>query len=118
MKYDFDRVHSRKNTDCAKWDAVKQIFGSEDVIPMWVADMDFVSAEPVIRALHERVDHGIFGYTRPTQALRQAVQERLKRLYQWQIGQEEIVFLPGLGEGRRGFFFPEPGWPINSILKR
>lgn len=91
MQYDFDRVTERKETDSMKW----RFYGN-DVLPLWVADMDFVSAEPVIRALHERVDHGIFGYTRPTQALRQAIEERLRRLYQWEIRQEEIVFLPGL----------------------
>ena len=91
MHYDFDRVTERRETDSMKWR-----FYGDDVLPLWVADMDFVSAEPVIRALHGRVEHGIFGYTRPTPALRQAIQERLRRLYQWEIKQEDIVFLPGL----------------------
>ena len=70
-----------------------------DVLPMWVADMDFRSAEPIIRALHHRIDHGVFGYTQPTQTLRAALQDRLKRLYQWEIRQEEILFLTGLVSG-------------------
>ena len=57
MKYDFDAVIERRGTDSAKWGLYP-----EDVIPLWVADMDFVSADPVIRALHRRVDHGVFGY--------------------------------------------------------
>ena len=54
MKYDFDRICSRQNTNCTKWDAVKTIFGSEDVIPMWVADMDFPAARPIVEALEIR----------------------------------------------------------------
>jgi len=63
MKYDFDRVHDRKNTNSAKWDAVKAIFGNEDVIPMWVADMDFPAAKPIVEALKKRAEHEFYGYT-------------------------------------------------------
>lgn len=73
MKYDFDKVIDRRRTDSNKW----KKYGDE-VIPLWVADMDFISAEPIIQALHKRVDHGVFGYTRPTKELRNAIQERLK----------------------------------------
>ncbi len=62
MKYDFDQVIERRGTDSNKW----QRYG-DDVIPLWVADMDFISAESILQALHQRIDHGIFGYTRPTQ---------------------------------------------------
>ncbi len=57
MKYDFDRVVNRRNTNSVKWDSSK-----EDVIPMWIADMDFPVAEPIVEALQKRVEHGIFGY--------------------------------------------------------
>ena len=57
MKYDFDRVIPRRPTDSIKWNQY-----DANVLPLWVADMDFVSPEPVIRALHERVAQGIFGY--------------------------------------------------------
>jgi bifunctional pyridoxal-dependent enzyme with beta-cystathionase and maltose regulon repressor activities len=50
MKYDFDRICSRQNTNCAKWDTIKAIFGSQDVIPMSVADMDFPAAIPIVEA--------------------------------------------------------------------
>ena len=94
MKYDFDRVIERRGTDSYKWKRY-----DEEVIPLWIADMDYISAEPIIQALHQRVDHGIFGYTRPTDELRIVIRERLKRLYQWDIQYEEIIFLPGLVTG-------------------
>jgi len=54
MKYDFDRIWDRSNTNCVKWDAVKAIFGRDDVIPMWVADMDFPDAQPIVEALKKQ----------------------------------------------------------------
>ena len=94
MKYDFDQVVERRNTDSMKWRKYP-----DDVIPLWVADMDFVAPEPVIRALHERVDHGILGYSLPPFELKTAIRERLKRLYQWVVRDEEIVFAPGMVTG-------------------
>jgi cystathionine beta-lyase len=61
--------------------------------------MDFISADPILQSLHQRIDHGIFGYTRPTQELRTVIRERLKRLYEWEIEEEDLVFLPGLVTG-------------------
>jgi cystathionine beta-lyase len=91
MKYDFDKIVERRNTDSIKWRAY-----AEDVIPLWVADMDFVSADPIVRALRQRVDHGVFGYSRPLQGLSAAIQERLRRLYGWTIDEPGIVFMPGI----------------------
>jgi cystathionine beta-lyase len=71
----------------------------DDVIPLWVADMDFPSAEPIVQALHHRIDHGVYGYTRPTQELRDVIRSRLKSLYGWEVRDEEIIFLPGLVVG-------------------
>jgi len=96
MKYDFDRVHSRQNTDCAKWDAVKMIFGSDDVIPMWVADMDFPAAQPVVDALKKRAEHEFYGYTQAGRGLLEAVTDRMKRKFNWKIKPEWIVFTPGV----------------------
>ena len=92
--YNFDRVIQRRTTDSIKW----KKFG-DDVIPMWVADMDFVSAEPVIQALRQRVDHGIFGYGVPSEELRAVIRERLARLYHWRIKDDELFFSPGLVTG-------------------
>lgn len=94
MRYDFDQIVERRGTDSAKW----QRYG-EDVIPLWVADMDFVSAKPIIQALHERADFGILGYGWPPGELRRVIQERLKRLYNWEVHEEEILFLPGIVPG-------------------
>lgn len=94
MKYDFDQEVERKGTDSYKW----QKYG-DDAIPLWVADMDFVSAQPIIEALHQRVDHGVFGYTQPPRELSLIIQERLKRLYNWDVGEGDIIFLPGVVSG-------------------
>jgi cystathionine beta-lyase len=106
MKYDFDQAIERRGTDSYKW----KDYG-DDVLPMWVADMDFVSAEPIIQALHQRIDHRVFGYTRPTLELKTLIQEHLKTAYQWEVSEEEIVFLPGLVTGLNLFYhaFSNPG---------
>jgi cystathionine beta-lyase len=96
MKYDFDTVCDRSNTNCAKWGAVKAIFGSEDVIPMWVADMDFPTAEPIVEALKKRAGHPFYGYTMPMPNLNEAVADRLKRKFNWKIEPEWVVFTPGI----------------------
>ena len=105
-QYDFDQVIERRGTDSNKW----QRYG-DDVLPLWVADMDFISAEPIIQALHQRIDHGIFGYTRPTRELRTTILERVKRLYDWEIREEDIIFLPGLVTGLNVAYhaFSHPG---------
>jgi cystathionine beta-lyase len=110
MKYDFDRVMDRRGTDSHKWKKY-----AEDVLPLWVADMDFISSKAILQALRQRVDHGIFGYTRPTEELRKVIQERLKRLYQWQVQDEEIIFLPGLVTGLNLSFHSYAG-PGDGVL--
>jgi len=96
MKYDFDTVCDRKNTDCAKWDYVKSIFGREDVLPLWVADMDFPAAQPIVDALVKRAGHPFYGYTQPGPGVVEAVVERVKRKFDWQIEPEWVVFTPGV----------------------
>jgi len=91
MGYDFDTVIDRRASDSSKWH-----FYSEDVLPMWVADMDFRSPEPILRAMHERIDHGVFGYGGLTAKLREVITERVARLYNWEIHPEAVVSLPGL----------------------
>jgi len=106
MKYDFDEVIERKTTDSIKW----QWYDSE-IIPLWVADMDFVSPEPIIRALHERVDHRVFGYAWASKELINVIRERLKRLYGWDVQAEHIVFVPGVVTGLNLAFqlYADPG---------
>jgi cystathionine beta-lyase len=100
IQYDFDQTINRRESDSIKWHHY-----NEDVLPMWVADMDFISPEPVIRALRERVEHGVFGYpdvtglSKITSAFYQTILERMSNLYRWQIEAEDIIFLPGVVTG-------------------
>jgi cystathionine beta-lyase len=94
MTYDFDQPIDRRHSESAKWHRY-----DEDVSPMWVADMDFMSPEPVIRALRERVEHGVFGYGMDPPELRQVIVDRLQRLYGWQVSPEALVFMPGVVTG-------------------
>lgn len=96
MKYDFDEVVDRRGTDCYKWDASELLFGDKDIIPMWVADMDFKIAKPITEALRKRTEHEIYGYTMPSQSLIEAVVERMQKKYNWLIEPEWVVFTPGV----------------------
>lgn len=91
MTFDFDCIIDRCVTECIKW----QAYGA-DVLPMWVADMDFAAPEPVIAALRARVAHGVFGYEAHPPALVEAIVARLQQLYGWTVAPEAIVFLPGV----------------------
>ncbi len=95
ITYDFDTPIDRRHTASLKWDRYKD----PDVLPMWVADMDFKSPPAVIQALHERVDHGIFGYSRPPASLVESTLYMLKERYQWDVRPEWLVWLPGLVTG-------------------
>ncbi len=96
MKYDFDRVVNRKGTASMKWDTVSSLFGEEDILPMWVADMDFPSAKPITDAIIERAGHRVFGYTLPEKSVTGAVVDRIQQKYGWSINPEWIVFTPGV----------------------
>ena len=89
MAFDFDQHVDRTTTSSLKWDLYK----GRDVIPMWVADMDFPSPPEVLDTLKRRIDHGVFGYTLAPQALNEAVVARLQHMYNWSIEPESIVFL-------------------------
>ncbi len=93
--YDFDRQIDRSGTHSIKWDLYKD----RDIIPMWVADMDFQSPPEVLETLHERINHGVFGYTKTPEALNLAVKDHLKAHYDWTIDTEWLVWLPGLVVG-------------------
>ncbi len=89
--YDFDRLIDRRPTNSLKWRRY-----DPDVLPLWVADMDFAAPPPVLEALRQAVDHGVFGYAIPTRELAEAVAGRMQRLYGWQVGPEMIVATPGI----------------------
>ncbi|HXF61270.1 MAG TPA: PatB family C-S lyase [Caldilineaceae bacterium] len=87
----FDELVDRWDSDSAKWSSY-----GKDVLPLWVADMDFVSPAPIIAALQRRIAHGVFGYAKDPVELREAICHRLATLYNWQVAPEHLVFLPGL----------------------
>ena len=94
MHYDFDRVIERRNTHSIKWDAYPA-----DVLPLWVADTDFTAPDEVLDAIHQRVDHGIFGYQSEMNELKNALVIWAESHYQWRILPEEILFVPGVVPG-------------------
>ena len=94
MSYDFDQVIDRRSTESNKWHKYPA-----DVLPLWVADMDFRSPEPVIRALRERVEHGVFGYGAEQPELHEVILDRLQKRYGWRVAPEAILTLPGVIPG-------------------
>ena len=94
-KVNFDTLVDRSDTDSNKWDRYK----GTDILPMWVADSDFPTAPVIIEALKRRIDHGIFGYSSPSQKLINLVIERMAMRYQWDIRPEWLVWQPGVMNG-------------------
>jgi len=94
---DFDRVIERKGSGSGKWDDADALFGAEGVLPMWVADMDFLSPEPVREALRQRLDHGIYGYHGGERGpLLEAVTGWLARRHGWTVQPEWIATTSGV----------------------
>ncbi len=93
---DFDRVVDRRNTDCLKYDFAVRRGKPEDVLPLWVADMDFPTSSYVLDALQERVAHGIFGYTESGDRYFEAVAGWMERKHGWQVKQSWLVKTPGV----------------------
>ena len=92
--YDFDEIIDRRRTDSNKWRKYPA-----DVLPLWVADMDFRSPESVIRALHERVEHGVFGYGVEQPEFCEVFLDRLQTRYGWRVSPEAILVIPGVIPG-------------------
>ncbi|TWJ14041.1 MalY/PatB family protein [Geobacter argillaceus] len=92
---EFDQIIDRRGTGSVKWDKYRD----RDILPLWVADMDFRSPPAVIEALHERVSHGIFGYTAPPDELPGVIAEHLRNEFDWEIDVDWLVWLPGLVTG-------------------
>ncbi len=93
--FDFSIPVDRRDTASMKWDKYK----GRDIIPLWVADMDFCSPPAVVDALHQRIDHGVFGYTIAPESLKALVVEKLQTDFDWRIQPEWLVWLPGLVTG-------------------
>ncbi|MDQ7036120.1 MAG: PatB family C-S lyase [Anaerolineae bacterium] len=88
--YDFDTIHDRKNTQAYKWTWFP------DTIPLSVAEMEFPVAPEVLDALHQRVEHGFFGYTGPADELREVIVQKMKDLHSWDVNPDHILFNPGM----------------------
>ncbi|WP_210365738.1 MalY/PatB family protein [Bacillus sp. REN3] len=93
---DFDKVIERGGTASVKWDATEKVFGTKDILPMWVADMDFHPPEAVAEALKSKIDHGIFGYTFVPRSVTEALQDWLGRRHGWDVDESSIVFSEGV----------------------
>ncbi len=91
MKYDFDTIVERKQTHSTKWSK----FSDPNIIPMWIADMDFICPREITDAMHERIDQGIFGYTDTPNELSQILKERIKLNSGWDIEEEWVTWVPG-----------------------
>ena len=110
MKW-FDERIERLNTSSVKWERTKEVFGTDDVLPMWVADMDFRPPQEVTEALKERIDHGIFGYTFIPPSTYEAITEWQKKRNGWDVHSSWVLFcsgvVPAIGVAIQSF--TEPG---------
>lgn len=98
-QYNFDEIIERRGTDCFKWDAPAKQYGRDNLIPMWVADMDFRSPDFVMEAIRKRCDHEVLGYTMPSDGYWQAVTAWLQKNYGINATKEELHFIPGIVAG-------------------
>ena len=111
--FDFDTVPERRGTDSQKW----QKYAGRDILPLWVADMDFKSSPAIISSLQERVAHGIFGYARPVKSTVDAVVAAMEQRYGWRIDPAWLVWLPGLVVGLNivAQAFAQPGDEVITL---
>jgi len=109
--YNCDEIIDRTNTNCIKYDARTTFFGTDQLLPLWVADMDFRTPDFIVEAIKERADKDIFGYTFRGDSYNQAIVNWLKRRHNWYIKPEWISFSPGVVAGLTMAIeaFSEPG---------
>ena len=96
MRYDFDTLIDRRDTNCVKYDLRGKLFGKEDVLPMWVADMDFPVADFILDAIRERLEHPVLGYTFRSDRFSGSVASWLERRHDWRVETAAIGFSPGI----------------------
>lgn len=94
MKYNFDEIIDRRNTNCVKWDLYP-----EDVQCLWVADTDFAVCPEIIEAIEKRLRHPVLGYSVDSAELKDVICKRMAERYQWEVKPEEIIFVPGIVSG-------------------
>lgn len=98
-KFDFDKVIDRRGTGALKTDLLTERFGRDDLKPMWIADMDFLSPPAITEAIIERAKHGIFGYTAPSQGYYNSIINWLDGYHNWKVEKEWLTFIPGVVKG-------------------
>ena len=98
MKYNFDEIIDRSGTNSSKWepDVLKELFGESDLMPFWVADMDFKVAEPIVEAIVKAAQHGIYGYSNRPASYYQAIIDWTERRFGWKLEKEWIEYTPGI----------------------
>lgn len=99
MKYNFDEIIDRRGTESVKWDAVSERWGRNDLLPMWVADMDFRTPPFVMEALRKRLEHEVLGYTFACEEWYTSIINWLQNRHGWKVGREELTFMPGIVRG-------------------
>lgn len=109
MKYDFDRIIDRSGTNALKYSVLKERYGREDLLPLWVADMDFETPDFITNALRKRLDHSLFGYTSVPQELWQTIARWIEDHHGWKVREEWITYIPGVMKG--------VGAAVNVFLK-
>lgn len=96
IQFDFDKIIPRQGTGSRKWDALENVFGSNDVLPLWIADMDFSSPKAVSTAIIDRASHPIYAYNTQEKSLYQSLIEWAKKRHGWEIEEEWILLAPGV----------------------
>ena len=109
-RYDFDKVIDRKGTGAIKTDALKNVFGKDDLIPLWVADMDFETPPFITEALRQRLEHSVFGYTAQPEDYWPTVQRWISDHHGWDVECEWMTYIPGIVKGI--------GMAINALLEK
>ncbi len=94
MKYDFDLIPERRNTDCYKWDLFPK-----DVLPLWVADMDFEVCPKIIDGIKHRMEHTVFGYAFDSPEFKSVFSDRMEKLYSWKVSPDDLILIPGIVSG-------------------
>ena len=99
MKYDFDEIIERRGTHSIKFDSMQELWGRNDLIPMWVADMDFRTPSFIVEAIRKRVEHEIFGYTKPSNEYFNSIIRWVDKRYGMKVCKEQIQYVAGIVPG-------------------
>ena len=99
MDYNFDEIIDRRNSDCLKYGVLQERWGRTDLLPLWVADMDFRTPDFIIQALRQRLEHEVLGYAAAHPQWRSAIVQWLQKQQNWSVREEELTFIPGIVRG-------------------